>query len=176
MIKNYINILKKHSNSRKDFDIVLNHSLIVFAKSLEIISKKSLFDKIDIDLIASGSILHDIGAFEFMKNFDQNQKNYLKHGVIGAKILRSEGLTKEALVCEKHIGAGLSKKYIIENNLPLPKKDFLPITLEQKIICYADKFHSKSGKKDDLASIKKEMNEFGKEPLRRFLELEKMFG
>lgn len=175
MIKDYINILKKYSNSRKDFDIVLNHSLIVFAKSLEIISKKKLFDKIDIDLIASGSILHDIGAFEFMKNFDRKQINYLKHGIIGAEILKNEGLTKQALICEKHIGAGLSKKYIIENNLPLPKKDFLPITLEQKIICYADKFHSKSGKKDDLTSIKKEMNKFGKEPLRRFLELEKMF-
>ncbi|MCK4891261.1 MAG: phosphohydrolase, partial [Candidatus Pacebacteria bacterium] len=71
--------------------------------------------------------------------------------------------------------SGLSKEYIIQKNLPLPKKDFLPITLEEKIICYADKFHSKSDKKDNIESIKKEMKEFGKEPLKRFLELEKMF-
>ncbi len=176
MIKDYINILKKYSDLGRNFDIVLDHSLIVFAKSLEIISKKRLSNKIDIDLIASGSILHDIGAFGFMDNFNKKKINYLKHGIIGAKILRNEGLMKQALICERHIGAGLSKNYIIKNNLPLPKKDFLPVTLEQKLICYADKFHSKSGKKDNLENIKKEMKKFGEEPLKRFLKLEKMFG
>jgi uncharacterized protein len=172
----YFELLKKYSDSEEHYNIVLSHSLLVLSKSVNIIAQKKLYNKVNFDLIISGCLLHDIGAFEFMKNFNKIQKNYLKHGIIGGKILRKEELKKEALIAERHIGSGLSKKYIIENNLPLPKKDFLPITLEQKIICYADKFHSKSNKKDTLGSIKKEMKEFGEEPFRRFLELEKMFG
>ena len=172
----YFKLLRKHADNKKHYDIILNHSLSVLGKSVDIIAKRKLHNKIDFDLIVSGCLLHDIGAFEFMKNFNRKQIDYLKHGIIGAKILRNEKLYKEALICERHIGSGLSKKYIIENNLPLPKKDFLPVTLEQKLICYADKFHSKSGKMDNLESNKKEMKKFGKEPLRRFLELEKMFG
>ncbi len=172
----YFELLKKCSLEEKYYKIVLRHGLAVLGKSIEIINKKELYDKIDFDLIISGALLHDIGSFGFMKNFDNKQIDYLKHGIIGGRILRSEGLEKEALIAERHIGAGLSKKYIIENNLPLPQKDFLPITLEEKIICYADKFHSKSGKIDNLKSVKKEMEGFGKEPLKRFLELEKMFG
>lgn len=172
----YFKLLKKYSTSKEHYNIVLNHSLLVLGKSTNIMAQKKLYNKVDFDLIISGCLLHDIGAFEFMKNFNKRQKNYLKHGIIGGKILRREGLKKEALIAERHIGSGLSKNYIIENNLPLPKKDFLPVTLEQKLICYADKFYSKSGKKDTLGSIKKEMKEFGEEPFRRFLELEKMFG
>lgn len=171
----YFELLKKHSLEEKHYKIVLEHGLAVLEKSIEIISKKELYDKVDFGLIISGALLHDIGSFEFMKNFNNKQINYLKHGIIGGKILRSEGLKKEALIAERHIGAGLSKKYIIEKKLPLPQKDFLPIALEEKIICYADKFHSKSGKIDSLESIKKEMKGFGAEPLERFLKLEKMF-
>ena len=178
MIKNYIKILKKYSNSDKNFQIILNHSLIVLAKSLEIVAKKKLSSKIDIDLIVSGCLFHDIGVFG-LKNggLDVTKKvDYLQHGIFGGKMLRKEGFCKEALIAERHIGAGLSREYIMQNNLPLSKKDFLPITLEQKIICYADKFHSKSGKIDTIDSIKKEMKGFGKESLRRFLELDKLFG
>ena len=172
----YFKLLRKYSTTKKHYNIILNHSLLVLGKSIDIITKKKLYNDIDFDLIISGSLLHDIGTYKFMKNFDKFQEDYLKHGIIGGEILRKEGLAKEALIAERHIGSGLSKKYIVENNLPLPKKDFLPITLEQKLVCYADKFYSKSGKKDNLRSIKKEMKEFGKEPFERFLELEKMFG
>ncbi|MCK5413184.1 MAG: HD domain-containing protein [Candidatus Pacebacteria bacterium] len=170
-------IFKKYSTSEDSFEIVLNHSLIVLGKSIEIINRKKLYNKIDFGLIVSGCLLHDIGIFG-LKNggLDTTKRvDYLQHGIFGGKILRKEKLFKEALIAERHIGSGLSKEYIMQNNLPLPKKDFLPITLEQKLICYADKFHSKSGKIDTLDSIKKEMKGFGKEPLRRFLELEKLF-
>jgi uncharacterized protein len=172
----YFKILEKYSISKRYFDIVLRHSLAVLEKSIDIIARKKLYKRADFDLVISGCLLHDIGAFEFMRNFDEEQEDYILHGIIGGKILRKEGFYKEALIAERHIGAGLSKNYITRKKLPLPKKDFLPITLEQKIICYADKFHSKSGKKDTLKSIKKEMEKYGQDPLKRFLELEKMFG
>ncbi|MEA2097691.1 MAG: HD domain-containing protein [Patescibacteria group bacterium] len=172
----YFKLLKKYSTTKKHYEIILNHSLLVLSKSIDIIAKKELCNDIDFDLVVSGSLLHDIGACRFMENFDKPQKDYLKHGIIGGEILRREDLNEEALIAERHIGSGLSKKYIEENNLPLPHRDFLPITLEQKLVCYADKFHSKSDKKDNLKSIKKEMEGFGKEPFGRFLELEKLFG
>ena len=45
---------------------------------------------------------------------------------------------------KRHTGAGLTKKEIIEQELPLPQQDFLPETTEEKLICYADKFFSKT--------------------------------
>ena len=170
----YFKILKKYSTTEKDFEIILNHGFMVLRKSIEIINKKKLYNKIDFDLIVSGCLLHDVGAFEFM-NMHKFQVDYLRHGVIGGEILRKEGLDREALIAERHIGSGLSKEYIMQNHLSLPQKDFLPLTLEQKIICYADKFHSKNGKIDTLASIRKEMKGFGKEPFEKFSELEKIF-
>ena len=174
----YFKILKKYSKEEESFEAILNHSLIVLSKSIEIINRKKLYNKIDFDLIISGCLLHDVGVFSVKNSgLDVTKKvDYLRHGILGGKILRNEGFYKEALITERHIGSGLSKEYIMQNNLPLPKKDFLPITLEQKLICYADKFHSKSGKIDTIDSIKKEMKGFGKEPLRRFLELDKLFG
>ncbi len=147
--------------------------MAVLGKALEIVKKKKLY-QIDLDLVAAGCLLHDIGAFGFMKNFHLKQDDYIKHGIIGGKILRKEGLNKIALIAERHIGAGISKEEIIKNNFPLPKKDFLPITPEQKLVCYADKFHSKSGKKDDLKSIRKEMKNYGGNVFGRFMEMEKM--
>ncbi len=171
----YFKILKKYSLSEKSFNTVLSHSLFVLGKSVEIIAKKKLYNEVDFDLIISGCLLHDIGTFRFVEYPDRDQEKYILHGVIGGKILRSEGLKREALIAERHIGSGISKRDVIKNNLPLPKRDFLPVTLEQKLICYADKFHSKSGKKDSPSSIKKELSRYGKETLERFLELEKMF-
>ena len=170
----HLKLLKKYSSSPKDFEIVTDHSLAVLGKALEIIRKKKIY-RIDLDLVIAGCLLHDIGAFKFMKNFHLKQNDYIKHGIIGGKILRKEGLNKIALIAERHIGAGISKKETIGNNFPLPKKDFLPVTLEQKLVCYADKFHSKSGKKDDLENIRKEMKGYGKDVFERFKELEKMF-
>jgi uncharacterized protein len=48
-------------------------------------------------------------------------------------------------VAERHTGAGISLDTILRHNLPLPHRDLVPQTLEQKIICCADKFFSKTG-------------------------------
>ena len=41
-----------------------------------------------------------------------------------------------ALIAERHIGAGITKEEAIE--LGLPPKDYLPVTLEEKIVAHAD--------------------------------------
>lgn len=171
----YFEILEKYSSSREVFEIVLGHSLEVLSKSIEIMNKKKLYDRIDFDLIISGSILHDIGTFEFLENKSANSE-YIKHGIVGAEILRKEGLLKEAFIAERHTGAGLTAEEIVANGWSLPREDFLPVSLEEKIICYSDKFSSKTpGKKDTLESVEREFEKYGESSLKRFLELKRMF-
>lgn len=170
----YFEILRKNASSEQSFGIILRHSLEVLAKSVEIINRKRLYKEVDFNLIISGAILHDIGTFKFLEN--ESKEGYIKHGVIGGEILRREGLEKEALIAERHTGSGLTKEEIEKNGWDLPHQDFLPVSLEEKIICYADKFSSKNpDKKDTLETILKEFDGYGEKSLERFLELKGMF-
>ena len=91
-------------------------------------------------------MLHDIGIFrcDAPGICCHGTEPYLRHGLIGGEIMRSEGFPRHARVCERHTGAGLTREEIINQDLPLPHQDFLPETLEEKLVCYADKFYSKS--------------------------------
>ena len=93
------------------------------------------------------AMLHDIGIFlTHAPSLGCNGPHpYLKHGHLGCKLLEKEGLPKHALVCERHVGVGITRKDVLDHKLPLPAKDMLPLSLEEKIICYADKFFSKNG-------------------------------
>jgi uncharacterized protein len=66
---------------------------------------------------------------------------------MGAGILRKEGLERHARVAERHTGTGLTVESIRLQNLPLPLQDFSPETMEEKLICWADKFFSKTPSK-----------------------------
>jgi uncharacterized protein len=183
----YFELLKAQAGSEESYRIVLRHSLEVLAKSIEIINRKGLQDEVDFELIIAGSILHDIGAIGFVESKLKEKENalevggkdfsiYICHGTIGAEILRKEGLEREARIAERHTGAGLTKEEIAANGWPLPQQDFLPETLEEKLICYADKFSSKSpDKKDTLESVEKEFEGYGQGPHGRFLALKEMF-
>lgn len=72
---------------------------------------------------------------------------YIRHGLMGAEILRKEGLERHARVAERHTGTGLTIESIRLQNLPLPLQDFSPETMEEKLICWADKFFSKTPSK-----------------------------
>lgn len=124
-----IELLKKYSNNKKAFKIVLNHSKAVQKVALRL-AKKIKCDK---KLLKTATLLHDIGRFKYFK------KDIIKHGIYGANILRKHNLPKHAKVCERHIGAGISKKDIKDQKLPLPKKKcYIPLTKEEHIICHAD--------------------------------------
>ena len=65
-----------------------------------------------------------------------------RHGVVGSVILRKEGHPQEALIAERHLGPGISREDILEQDLDLPHQDFIPESYEEKIVCYADKLIS----------------------------------
>ena len=124
-------------------------------------------------------MLHDIGIIKTdapgIKCF--GTEPYICHGILGAEMLRQEGLPRHARVCERHTGAGLSLNEIVSQNLPLPHQDFLPETLEEQVICYADKFFSKThlDREKSIEKAEKSIAKFGEEGLARFKQWEKMF-
>jgi len=108
---------------------VIRHSLAVERKALEIAKLvRENGHAVDLKLVGLGAILHDIGRAE---------THGIEHGVEGAKILRRNGLGKFADFAEFHIGAGIPAGEAKE--LGLPERDFMPRTLEEKIVTYADK-------------------------------------
>ena len=86
---------------------------------------------------------------------------------------------RHALVCERHTGAGLSVEDIISQSLPLPHRDMLPLSIEEKLICYADKFYSKSGdirREKPFDKVVESMRRHGEDTLERFMQLHELFG
>lgn len=128
--KQAMGLLRKYSKNKKEFNAVLRHSKAVQKAALRTAKK---IKNIDLNFIKTASLLHDIGRFKCPPG-----RNSYKHGIAGAKILRKEKLKKHALVAERHLGAGITKKDIIEQKLNLPLKDYLPRTKEEKIIANAD--------------------------------------
>lgn len=47
-------------------------------------------------------------------------------------------------MCERHTGTGLSKEQVLANGWNIPVKDFYPETKEEQLVCFADKFFSKT--------------------------------
>lgn len=102
--------------------------------------------ELDEAFIYEAAMLHDIGIFltDAPRIYCYGSEEYLCHGYLGAELLRSIGLGRHARVCERHTGTGLTKEIIERNGWNLPVKDFVPETLEEQLICFADKFFSKT--------------------------------
>lgn len=152
--------------------LLLQHSGQVRKKALEIAAHSG--KTVDLQIVSAGAMLHDIGILHCHapKILCTGQEHYLRHGLIGAQMLRDldPGLEVYARICERHTGSGLTAAEIKLQQLPLPEQDFLPETPEEKLICLADKFFSKSGdlKEKSLESVRRSMVKFGVEPLARF--------
>ncbi len=142
---------KKYSHGKyKDewFDIVWTHSNIVLKIAQKIVSslkKKEIF--VNEEILHDGVLLHDIGVYccydEDLNN-DSDAPAYIRHGILGYGILKKEGICESvARFAMCHTGVGLTVLDIENGNLPLPKVDMIPISLEEEILCYADKFHTK---------------------------------
>jgi uncharacterized protein len=156
------------------------HVTLVADFALEIARKHDFSDD-DLLFIEEAALLHDIGISQvYAPRIDCfGEAEYIEHGYLGREILEKEGLSEHALVCERHTGAGLTEQEIIDQGLPLPHRDMLPVSRAEKIICYADTFYSKNPKKlfhkKTRHEIQKNMQQFGGSVLARFEELEKMF-
>lgn len=159
--------------------LLSTHSGLVARKALECADRHNL--DIDRDFVYEAAMLHDIGIVrcDAPDILCEGAEPYICHGIIGSEMLDSIGLPRHALVCERHTGAGLTVQDIIDQNLPLPHRDMTPQTTEEKLICYADKFFSKSGDyktEKPLNRVINSMKRHGDDTLRRFMELNSLFG
>ena len=159
--------------------LLLKHSRQVAQKALEIAdmpANSSL--EIDREIVEVGAMLHDIGIKECHAPsiLCNGEKHYIAHGIVGAEMLRLYGRSKDidlecyARICERHTGSGLSAKEIIAQGLPIPPKDFIPETIEEKLVCLADSFFSKSGNMEEktIEHVRNSMSKFGNDTIERF--------
>ena len=135
---------------------------------------------IDTDFVRNAAMLHDIGIVRVDAPGIEchGTEPYIRHGVCGAEMLRAEGLPESyARVCERHTGAGLTLNDIVSQNLPLPHHDLQPETIEEKLICYADKFYSKTrlNHEKSFEEALRSLQKFGEEGVLRFREWKNLF-
>ena len=153
------------------YHVLINHSEHVKNKALEIAVNHPEMH-LDLQFIAEAAMLHDIGIFmcDAPRIFCHGPNKYIEHGYLGANILREEGLLKHALVCERHTGVGISLEMILKNKLPLPHRDLLPLSNEEQLICYADKFFSKTRLNEILPihKIRTNLMHYGEQGVIRF--------
>ena len=159
--------------------ILLTHSESVARRALQIASLHPELH-IDRDFVLNAAMLHDIGIIRVDAPGIEcyGTEPYIRHGICGADILRAEGLDERyARVCERHTGAGLTLDDIVSQDLPLPHRDLQPETIEEKLICYADKFYSKThlDREKTYAQAEKSLAKFGGSTLARFRAMKEIF-
>lgn len=87
---------------------------------------------LDRELVRQGGLFHDIG---------RARTHGIDHAVAGAEIARGLGCSEQLVhVIERHIGAGITATEAVR--LGLPQKDYLPLTIEEKLVSYADNLTS----------------------------------
>ena len=107
---------------------VIEHCKVVADKAVKMAKKIiAAGHDVDLQLVETGALLHDVG---------RSQTHAIDHGYMGGVIMRGRGLKKHAHICERHIAAGLSKEEA--KRFGLPPKEYIPQTLEEKIIANAD--------------------------------------
>lgn len=160
--------------------LLLHHSKQVCDKALQIMYASGRSD-IDGRTVICGAMLHDIGIIRCNAPgiLCCGKEDYISHGVCGREMLAgysaATGVELECFgrICERHTGSGLTAADVINQKLPLEVRDYLPETPEEKLICLADKFFSKSGKMHEkpLDKVRHSMAKFGKESAERFEQL-----
>lgn len=142
---------------------VIKHTKAVTRESVRIARQISQSaHKVNTSLVEIGAILHDIG---------RSHTHGIKHGIEGAQILREKGLEDLTGFAENHLGAGISAEEA--ERIGLPKKDYLPATLEEKIVTYADNLlrgHKVMTYQEALNELKGELGS-GHPGVERFKEL-----
>jgi len=177
---------KKYAPSNRAFRAVYEHCQIIDEITRQLI-KQSRLD-LDTHLVHAAALLHDIGYYPL---FDETscvpKRLTITHGVVGADILRREGMDEAICrIAERHTGVGLTRESILRQGLPLPAKDLVAETPEEWLIMYADKLHSKSVGPDERHDVPGWFNspeayfeharKFGEDNAAKFMQLVKQYG
>lgn len=163
------------------YEILVEHSSLVAQKALAVARNVSHL-KPDMDFIYEAAMLHDIGII--MTHTPElgctGALPYICHGYTGRAILETAGLARHGQVCERHVGVGITMEDIRSGKLTIPLRDMTPQTLEEQIICYADKFYSKNGHRHPILEKSAEeivlgLSPYGQDKVDRFLSWHRQF-
>lgn len=178
----YIKLIDKYYAGVPELrEVLMVHSRQVADRALAIIDRHPEWEKqglVDRVFVEEAAMLHDIGIIfcDAPKIHCHGKHQYIEHGYLGAELLRQEGLPKHALVAERHTGTGITIEQVEREELPIPVRDYCPQSLEEKIICYADKFYSKShlGEEVALSKVRANIWKYGHDAIVRWENLENL--
>ena len=172
----YLSIIHKYYPEDNELRrLLLRHSRQVADRALKIADSHPEWN-VDREFLEAAAMLHDIGIVrcDAPGIHCYGTEPYIRHGMMGAEMLRHCSTFEAfARVCERHTGAGITREEIKRQGLPLPlDRDFMPETLEEQIICYADKFYSKSSpdREKNIEQAANSLRKFGEEGVTRFME------
>lgn len=168
----------RYAPDRLALDELWIHSRIVGTLACQLLARAGL--PLDQDQVMRAALLHDIGIYRCMdwrREYQSEMSTYIRHGIVGAQVLRYEGFAQEYWrVAERHTGVGITRMDIALHTLELPERDYIPITLLEKLIAYSDKFHSKRDGLMSFAQVLKSQQRWGREKVARLLDLKERFG
>ena len=157
---------------------LLEHSRMVATRALDIVKGHPEW-RVDPEFVYEADMLHDIGILytDAPGIHCRGTRPYLSHGILGGNILRHQGLVRHARVAERHTGTGLTAQQIAQRGLPLPQVDLIPLSLEEQVVCYADKFYSKSrpGVEKTCQQVEQSLAKFGPQGVAIFKRWSQMF-
>ena len=117
----------------------------------------------NVKLVEAAALLHDIG---------RSKTHGILHGVEGAKIAKELNLPNSIInIIERHIGAGISLE--VAKKIGLPPKDYMPHTLEEKIVCHADNLVDNCKRQPIEHEVERALHDGHKEYARRLVSLHK---
>jgi uncharacterized protein len=169
---------QRYAPTAAAFDLVYTHCRIVCAVAEQLLGRRR--PAVDVEVVRAGSLLHDIGVYRLYDAQGRlDQANYIRHGVLGHALLRELGFPQLVCrFCSCHTGVGLSSADVLRQKLPLPAGDYLAETDEEKLVMYADKFHSKTTPPVFVtaATYADSVRRFGEDQAVRFAALAEQFG
>lgn len=167
--------------------LLLVHSRAVADKALHICDQHPELN-LNRDFVEAAAMLHDIGIMKCDAPgiFCHGTEPYIRHGIMGAEMLRllepSGALEPFARVCQRHTGAGITRREVLEQGLPMPLPDddsepYMPETIEEQIVCYADKFFSKTklDREKTMEEVVRSLAKFGTGGVARFQQWAQTF-
>ena len=147
--------------------VLLSHGREVAGLATAVAERLNRTTPVDIALVSEAAWLHDIGIglTSIPRLGCGGVAPYIAHGILGAELLKAAGFPRHALVCERHIGVGLGIADIDRQQLPLPRREMCPESLEEQIVAYADLFFSKTpdgpGGPHSVAEVRAKLGRFG---------------
>ena len=168
--------------------LLLHHSRQV-AERVEKIVRRHPEWEVDSSFLEDAAMLHDVGIFRCDAPGIHCHGNapYLHHGILGAEILRHEAVNAAAAlrpryeqlarIGERHTGTGLTAEQLEILNIHVASPDLMPETLEDQIVCYADKFYSKSHPERErtIEQTIESLRKFGEDGVPKFCEWARRF-